>query len=206
VQKFKYKTVTSTQFKEFFIAHFSAIPSTASKLAEIDWQAWFYGPGMPSKPAFDTTLSAASEALATKWLHYSDATAFSSQDVAPWTSTQVVAMLESLLEQCHYRHQYLDPAVCQVLGDTYKLTSTKNAEIRMRYQTLCIRSEAAFILPAVEAFLKEQGRMKYVRPLFRDLLKSKFGRAAAKRVFDEAKHSYHPICAKMVEKDLATVA
>ncbi|RHY87511.1 hypothetical protein DYB35_009355, partial [Aphanomyces astaci] len=202
VQHFKYKTVTSDAFKAFFIGYFT--PTKATELATIDWQTWFYGPGMPPKPAFDTTISAASAALAQSWLQGGTTTAHrGADDVAGWTSSQVVAMLDALLEAGATRHQYLDVDVLQSLGDVYHLVTTKNAEIRMRFQTLCIRSEAAFILPYVEAFLKEQGRMKFVRPLFRDLVKSKIGETHARRIFAEWKGYYHPICRSMVEKDLA---
>ncbi|KAF0711256.1 hypothetical protein As57867_005328, partial [Aphanomyces stellatus] len=182
VQHFKYKTVTSAQFQAYFIAYFQ--PTKATELATIDWDTWYHAPGMPAKPAFDTTIAAASHALARRWLEASvaatEAAAFAqASDVAGWTSSQLVAMLELLLQECARRHAYMDPTVLRRLGDVYGLVATRNAEVRMRFQTLCIRSEAAFILPQVETFLKEQGRMKYVRPLYRDLLKSQFGAAAA---------------------------
>ncbi|CAK4666458.1 hypothetical protein AeMF1_000148 [Aphanomyces euteiches] len=202
VARFKYQTVTSAQFQDFFIAHFT--PTKADEIAAIDWPRWFFAPGMPPKPDFDTTLIQASKALANKWLQ-EDALGqtLSAADVDGWTSSQLVAMVESVIDGCAARHRYLSPDVLLKMGEAYKFIETKNSEVRMRFHTLCIRSEAAFILPHVEAFLKEQGRMKYVRPLYRDLSKSTFGSAAARRIFAEAKDSYHPICVKMVAKDLA---
>ncbi|RHY91445.1 hypothetical protein DYB35_010087 [Aphanomyces astaci] len=201
VQQFKYKTVTSDAFKAFFIDYFT--PTKATELATIDWQTWFYGPGMPQRPAFDTTISAASERLADRW-HAVGATAaaFDAKDVHSWTSSQYVVFLERVLNLSVKEQRFLDPATLEALGQLYKLTSTKNSEVRMRYQTLSVRSEAAFILPYVEVFLKEQGRMKFVRPLYRDLYKSKIGAVAARRIFAESKDTYHPIARKMIAKDL----
>ncbi|RHY08670.1 hypothetical protein DYB36_003259 [Aphanomyces astaci] len=201
VQQFKYKTVTSDAFKAFFIGYFT--PTKATELATIDWQTWFYGPGMPQRPAFDTTISAASERLADRW-HAVGATAaaFDAKDVDSWTSSQYVVFLERVLNLSVKEQRFLDPATLEALGQLYKLTSTKNSEVRMRYQTLSVRSEAAFILPYVEVFLKEQGRMKFVRPLYRDLYKSKIGAVAARRIFAESKDTYHPIARKMIAKDL----
>ena len=86
----------------------------------------------------------------------------------------------------------------------YKFSTSKNAEIRFKWQMLCISSEASFILPQVETFLKEQGRMKFIRPLFRALGKKNADtRAVALRVFEEWKCNYHPIAQKMIAKDLA---
>lgn len=59
---------------------------------------------------------------------------------------------------------------------------------------------AAF--PLTAAFLKEQGRMKYIRPLYKALFKSSEGRPVALQTFSEARSGYHPIAAKMVASDL----
>jgi leukotriene-A4 hydrolase len=55
-------------------------------------------------------------------------------------------------------------------------------------------------------FLKEQGRMKYLRPLYRALFKSKMGKDTALKTFEEARDGYHPIAAKMVASDLRLAA
>ncbi len=47
-----------------------------------------------------------------------------------------------------------------------------------------------------------QGRMKYLRPLYRSLYRSKMGRALALSTFEEVRASYHPIASKMVAADL----
>lgn len=43
---------------------------------------------------------------------------------------------------------------------------------------------------------------QFTRPLYRDLYKSAFGRAAALKLFQEKHTMYHPICEKMVAADL----
>lgn len=58
------------------------------------------------------------------------------------------------------------------------------------------------MVPLATAFLKAQGRMKYLRPLYRALFRSKVGKQAALDTFAAAKSSYHPIAAKMVAVDL----
>lgn len=57
------------------------------------------------------------------------------------------------------------------------------------------------MVPFVRAFLLAQGRMKYVRPLFRALNQSGFSEAA-REIFGAAREQYHPVCAKMVARDL----
>lgn len=52
------------------------------------------------------------------------------------------------------------------------------------------------------SFLAKVGRMKYVRPLFRALNKAKNGSELAKQTFIQLRGFYHPICARLVAKDL----
>lgn len=51
-------------------------------------------------------------------------------------------------------------------------------------------------------FITSQGRMKFVRPLFRALYESKMGIDLALDAFLQNKDFYHPICAKMIAMDL----
>lgn len=68
---------------------------------------------------------------------------------------------------------------------------------------LCIRQPFPDRYPAVESFLREQGRMKYIRPLYRDLFESGgAGRDFAIALFKEIGPKYHSIASKMVAKDL----
>jgi leukotriene-A4 hydrolase len=67
---------------------------------------------------------------------------------------------------------------------------------------LCINAEDPAVLPGVVDLLSSQGRMKYLRPLYRALYRSKMGRQAALDTFGAVKGKYHPIAAKMVAADL----
>ncbi|KAF8069679.1 lkhA [Scenedesmus sp. PABB004] len=69
---------------------------------------------------------------------------------------------------------------------------------------LCIAAGDEAVFPGVRAFLTEQGRMKYLRPLYRALLRSRSaaGPALARDTFAAAAPRYHPIARKMVEADL----
>ena len=67
------------------------------------------------------------------------------------------------------------------------------------------------VIPKVIEFLQEQGRMKFVRPLYRALLQASLKHAAhssefydaAVDTFSASEKSYHPIAAKMIARDIA---
>mmetsp|Transcript_21845 Transcript_21845/g.27840 ORF Transcript_21845/g.27840 Transcript_21845/m.27840 type:complete len:117 (-) Transcript_21845:71-421(-) len=63
------------------------------------------------------------------------------------------------------------------------------------------------LYPVVVRFITTQGRMKYVRPLYRALFATESGKQIAVQTFLDNKDFYHPIAAKMLAGDLgATVS
>ncbi len=73
------------------------------------------------------------------------------------------------------------------LDKAYGLNARKNSEILLRWHTLCLRHDAEWIVPFVVDFITSQGRMKFVRPLYRALKTSSVGGKIADQVFDENK-------------------
>jgi leukotriene-A4 hydrolase len=63
------KSLDSFQFKETFLNFFNGLGdgSIKEKVASIDWDTWFYKPGLPPKPKFDTSLADVCYSLAEKW-------------------------------------------------------------------------------------------------------------------------------------------
>ena len=58
------------------------------------------------------------------------------------------------------------PAII-AMDNVYNFTTVRNSEIRFRWQKVCLLAEYEPIFPYVVKFVTEQGRMKYVRPLYR---------------------------------------
>jgi len=66
-----------------------------------------------------------------------------------------------------------------------------------------LKSKNESIFPSVVEFVIEQGRMKFVRPLYRELYRvSDNGKEIARKTFLEHRKIYHSIAEKMVAKDL----
>jgi len=196
IQQHQYQCITSDDFKNYFLKYFTGVQGI-SDLSQIDWNAWFTKPGMPIvEPNFDATLSIASKNLAEKWITGSKDTA--ADDIKDWNADQIVTFLDSL----HNSSQPISIETLNKMDDLYKLNKSKNSEIRFRWYQNCIRSEHEKIFPNVVGFLKEQGRMKFVRPLYRSLYKSQKGKELALNTFKENRSAYHNIASKMIAKDL----
>ena len=89
----------------------------------------------------------------------------------------------------------------KALDKSYSLTTSQNAEIKFRWQSICLKCEMAWIVPHVTTFITSQGRMKYVRPLYRALGKSMVGKKAGVEAFRNSWKMYHSIARKMIQAD-----
>ncbi|GAB9467095.1 Leukotriene a-4 hydrolase/aminopeptidase [Globisporangium polare] len=209
IREFRFKTVTSTEFQAFFTQYFTNIVDKKEAIQQVDWHMWYHTPGMPPIPAnFDTTRAAPAIALGEQIVAGADPTTWTSvshQAIKKWSATLWILMLDSLLTSQSsgtgfvFTQDHLDAidAFCHK-----HLSTTHNAELRFRWYTLSLRAQDTRLLAKICGFLQEQGRMKYVRPLFRDLCKT-IGAAQTVEIFNESKSLYHPIAAKMIQRDIA---
>lgn len=93
-------------------------------------------------------------------------------------------------------------ATIEKMDSLYRFTSSKNAEIRFRWYQLGLKVNWEPVVAPTLEFITSQGRMKFVRPLYRALFKSTVGNAKGIETFKLHRESYHAICAKLVAKDL----
>eukprot|EP00599_Poterioochromonas_sp_BG-1_P002198 CAMPEP_0173144564 /NCGR_PEP_ID=MMETSP1105-20130129/7301_1 /TAXON_ID=2985 /ORGANISM="Ochromonas sp., Strain BG-1" /LENGTH=888 /DNA_ID=CAMNT_0014058255 /DNA_START=71 /DNA_END=2737 /DNA_ORIENTATION=- len=176
------------------------------KLKALDWDALFLTKGFPTYPIdFKNSLSIAAKVLARHWIGIAQETnnkkfTPSKNDMLGWSSQQICLFLDQLLEfatEANFSVSFLEK-----LADLYGFNKTKNAEICLRWQSLGLKVGAEWIIPQVTEFITSQGRMKFVRPLYRLLRTSKVGGDIANTVFQSNKQMYHPIARKMLESDL----
>ena len=200
IKEYASKTLTSEDFRDFFLKHFQGNEA----INDIDWESWYYKPGMPPEdPKFDRTLAEASEKLAEAWIDVDrKGSAIPTADIQSWSSDQITCLLDALQTQTTSTQQTLRCKTLQAMDDAYGFGTSQNAEILFRFCQLSIASEDDRMLPVVLKFVTSQGRMKYVRPLYRALYASKMGKQLAVTAFLQNKNFYHPICAKMVASDL----
>merc|ERR1711991_1053844 len=115
-------------------------------------------------------------------------------DLEDWAPDSVIVFLRALEEGGVSAERFLK------LDQLYRLSSRQHPEIR--FETLKIALELELdqepYVGAAEKMLLAQGRMKYVRPLFRALDAINHERTV--ELFKRT--NYHPICIAMVQKDL----
>ena len=226
VRRYQYGTVSFGEWRRWLLSYFADSPdaSVPRKLAAVDWDAWVNAPGMPptARPApFDRALLDAAYALADAWAAaarrvargeavtaasaYGPLASRAPEVAGAWTNGQRVKFLDRLLElQKGEGGAAAVPAeMLRAVGSAYGFDRTRNCELRFRYLTASLVAGDEGVHAAAVAMLTTQGRMKYVRPLYRTLAASGArGRALALRTFRAHRNSYHSICSKMVARDL----
>ena len=92
------------------------------------------------------------------------------------------------------------------MDSRYRLSESKDYEVKVAFLQLAIPAKCREYHGEVEKTLKEVGRMKYLRPLYTSLVQGngkEEEKIFAKRVFAEARDTYHPIAQGVVESILS---
>ena len=208
VDHFKFTSFNSFHFQHFFLEFMKSQSVPDAVLDSIDFALEFSREGLPPYP---TTIDdsrvrdclAASRALLEGTLH--------GVGIADgWTANQIVVFLDDLIERQMEDLKEGDlvagqekwKAFIRKVADFYPFESTKNAELRFRFITLKLRAAVPDANSEAADMVKQYGRMKFVRPLYRDMFKSKTFRDFSVKFFEEHSHIYHPTCATMVKRDM----
>jgi len=199
VQHFAFRSITTADWKAFLLDFF-AKRGLAERLSVVDWDTWLSSPGLPPvKNIFDTELADECDRAASSVLKDPSLTQAGTRDlVNSLKASQKVVFLHRLEASGSGAAAAL-PAMDAAFG----FGAAQNAEIRFAWLTLCVRLDYAPAFPAAVAFLTSQGRMKFVRPLFRDLHACPSGKELALNTFRTHAMSYHNIAAALVAKDLS---
>lgn len=211
ILKFARTTVTSGEFRDFFVEFIAqnADNKAITAIGKINWDDMFHKPGMPlhPHPDFSTQLAANSLALADKWKTAEDAklaaSGFAKTDIEGWSTGQSNVFLDTLLLHCGTVAP-LSAEKLEFMDKTYGYSQVQNSEIKFRWQCLCLKTGVSWVVPQVLDFVKSQGRMKFVRPLYRALngCSAVNGSQVAKTAFVANHNTYHPIARKMLQVDL----
>uniref|UniRef100_A0A8C1MIB8 Leukotriene A-4 hydrolase n=1 Tax=Cyprinus carpio TaxID=7962 RepID=A0A8C1MIB8_CYPCA len=197
IQLFAYGTVTTEEWKNYLFTYFK---DKVDILNKVDWNAWMHTPGMaPVKPKYDTTMADACTALCQRWVKAKeeDLASFTEEDVKKLKSPQLIEFMALLLQE-----EPLPLSHVKKMQEVYQLNSVKNAEVRFRWLRICVRAHWEEAVPLALKMATEQGRMKFTRPLFKEVYNFSKYSDKALNTFKENRGALHPVTAMLVAKDL----
>ncbi len=182
---YAWKPMTSERFLTFLR---EKLPAAASK---VNLDAWVYGPGLPSGAA-----SPKSEAFAVvegELARWKAGTPAAKLATSGWSTHERLHLLRALLTSPLSTNQLAD------LDLAWGLTSSGNAELQCAWFEVAIANQYQPAYGALEKFLLEVGRRKYLRPLYTALAKTPEGRTWALEVYTRARPGYHSVSANTVD-------
>ncbi|GLH08252.1 Uncharacterized protein GBIM_13527 [Gryllus bimaculatus] len=196
LDKYKYKSIDTDDFKKYLYEYF---PENEA-LKKVDWEKWLRSPGMPPVlPDYSTSLDKACASLKNRWVEWSrDGTSnFSINDLKSLSALQIQEFLTQLLLE-----NPLSISKLEAMQKAYDFDNAKNCEIHFRWLRLCIKGQWSEKIPLALKFVTQQGRMKYVRPIYRDLYGWEEARLKAVENFKAHRKEMMFVAAYVVAKDL----
>ncbi|KAK8081894.1 leukotriene A-4 hydrolase/aminopeptidase [Apiospora saccharicola] len=190
------KSLDSYEFKATFLNYFNehGTDEIKQKVAQIPWEEKFHQPGLPPKPEFDTSYVDSCMALAEKWKSSDYKPGL--KDIESFNSNQTLVFLQAV--------QDFSPCLsverAQLLGSAYNISSSKNVELKTAYYGISLRAGDRDAFPGIVELLGEVGRMKFVRPLYRQLVK--LDRDLAVATYEKNKDFYPSTTKSQLAKDL----
>lgn len=202
LNKFKYQSILTDDFKKTLYDYFKDKPDKDAALSKIDWDLWLFGEGMPPIiPNYDTSLVDECHKHTNLWADNTLSVIKTSTVLREkLSSPQVIEFLSGLIEKETIVD--LDADKIRLLADHYHLDQTRNSEIRFRYMRLCIRARLMKKLDDILNFANSNFRMKFVRPIYKDISKWPEAKPVAVANFEKVRDQMMRVCAVQVAKDL----
>jgi leukotriene-A4 hydrolase len=178
-----YRPMTTAMFLADIREHL--VRGDAALEAELQMDAWIYGPGLPSnavQPASNAFTEVEAQVQA-----FVSGTPAAQLNTGDWVTQEWQHFLGSLPET-------MTDAQLADLDNAFGLSRAGNSEILFAWLMIAVRHQYDPAVPALEQFLTGMGRRKFTQPLYVALMaQGDWGRPLARRIYEEARPGYHPI-------------
>ena len=200
--KFKYLSISSQDFKQFFIDKIKEeLPDKSSKILEkIDWVKWIDAPGFPPvtldySNKYEEEISGYASLFYEKKLPDNFSDTFKG-----WIHSFKSFFLNKIGEKG------LDDFHISYLTYVLNLKEGYNVEITCTYLLIVLSNVKTIegdIKETLDSFLGKHGRINYIRPLYTAYIK--IDKQAAVATFEKYKSFYHDMIVKAIESLIRTL-
>jgi len=188
-ERFAFKSITTATFAKYL--EDNLLKADPGKLSAAKVAEWLDEPGIPSDaPAPTAEALKQVEELAKAYTAKS--VAASALPGKTWSAQEWLHFLDALpADLGKDRMADLDAA--------FALTKSGNAEVTFQWLLLAVKHGYEPAYPRLETFLTEQGRRKFLKPLYEEMVKTDAGRKRAAAIYEKARPTYHPACVETVD-------
>ncbi|MFO0845645.1 MAG: M1 family metallopeptidase [Gemmataceae bacterium] len=186
---FAFRSITTADFAAYLEEHL--LKADPKLRARVPVEEWLYKPGLPgTSPSSRAKAFEEVEKQAKAW---ADGKA-EAKDLrtADWSTQEWLHFLNALPEK-------LTPARMKELDSAMGFTARTNAEVLFQWLLLAVRNNYEPAFPRLEEFLTSQGRRKFLKPLYEELVKTPQGKERARHIYAKARPTYHPIAVTTID-------
>jgi leukotriene-A4 hydrolase len=177
-----FHSITTDVFLQDVRAHLIANDTGLEQKLRLD--EWVSKPGLPDNAP--VPRSDALDLVAKQSQAFASGAHAASLSTKEWTTQEWQHLLNVLPER-------LSRAQLDDLDRTFRLSERRNSEILFSWLRIAIRNKYEPAFPSLERFLTSQGRRKFLRPLYEDLVRTDWGKAMAKQIYAKARPLYHAV-------------
>jgi aminopeptidase N len=187
IHRFQFQSLTTEEFLAFLKTE---LPQVFEK---VDIQAWIYEPGLPDvwhRPKsrlFDEVQKVLGE--------YRQGVRPEKEQLQDWHRYQILSFLQGLPKR-------IPAEDCQYFNDILELEKKNDVALLSFFYVTCIVSGYEGILPRVEQFMENIGRMLYIMPVVRAMIATDWSRGYMRSLFERVRDRHHQITVHTIEKFL----
>ena len=193
-EHFAFRSIDTATFLDYarrqLLSGAGAVDEHGRAVDEILLRTWIFDPGLP-----DTAVTPHSELLdrvADEARRFGNGTPAARLEVRSWTTQEWLHFVGSLPAR-------LSSAQLEDLDQTFGFSTRRNSEVLFAWLRIAIAHRYEPAIPAVERFLTGQGRRKFLRPLYEDLMTTEWGAAEARRIYVKARPGYHQVATSVLD-------
>lgn len=184
-----FKTITTEQFLDYL--NKNLINGDTALINKLDINSWVYGPGIPANcPRADSERFTK---VNTERMKFEQGTAPATLATSGWSTHEWLQFLRKMPAT-------LSAAQLKSLDDAFKFTTSGNSEIADLWYVMAVRANYKAAYPAMEKFLSEVGRRKFLQPLYGEMMKTPANAVMAKSLYTKYRGNYHPLAQETLDK------
>lgn len=177
-----FKSMTTEDFLDYLDAQL--LKPAGIELETSGIKDWIYKPGLPA--GAEVPVSTRFEAVEKALTAFASGSLPQKETTAKWSSHEWLHFLRGLPEG-------LKADQMKSLDADFHFTTSGNNELLFEWLMWSVNVGYSPADAALEQFLVNTGRRKFVLPLFKEMVKTEAGKARAAAIFEKGKANYHSV-------------
>lgn len=186
--QYAFKTISTEMFLKYLDENL--IKGDSALAQKLNINNWVYGPGIPSNcPRVEPVRFNLVDAARTDFLNGKSPAEL---NTAKWTTHEWLHFMRKLPKP-------LPADKMNTLDKAFHFTKSGNSEIADLWYTMAIASDYKAAYPAMEKFLSQVGRRKFLEPLYEEMMNTG-KQEMAKTIYEKYRMNYHPLAQGTLDK------